>query len=62
MNDSESFVPPGLAPTGLAMGSSEEARHSLIMVADRLLLDGHATGGQPGIVRTRLGQLPAPVG
>jgi hypothetical protein len=62
MHYPEPFVPPGLAPRGSAVGSGEEVPHSLVVVADRLLLDDHAAVAKPRVVRSRLGKLSAPSG
>jgi hypothetical protein len=58
-HDTESFVAPSLAPSGLAVGASKKVPHSLIEVAKRLLLYHLAARGKPSIVAPRSGELPA---
>jgi hypothetical protein len=59
--DPESLISPGLAPRWLPgrVLRVEERRHRLGEVAQRLLLHGLGAGGQPGVLGSRLGELPA---
>jgi hypothetical protein len=55
----ESFGSSSLPPRRLACGSPEEPRHSLRVVAERLLLHYLATRTQPRVLRARLSELAA---
>ena len=50
---------PALRQVGPAVRAVEEVRHGLGEVPQRLLLHDDGPGGEPGVVRSGLGQLPA---
>jgi hypothetical protein len=56
-NNAEAFVSPFLAPSWLAVGSSEVEDHGLGEVPKRLLLHHLATFGKPSVLGTGRGQL-----
>ena len=59
--DPEPFIPSGLAPRRPPgrVTRVEERGHRLAEVAQRLLLHRLGAGGQPRVLRSRLGELPA---
>src|SRR5664280_2077362 len=57
-DDPEALVPAGLAPGRPPVGAAVEIAPGLVEIAPGLLLDGLAAGGQPGVLRPGLGQLP----
>src|SRR5450756_515523 len=57
-DDPEALVPAGLAPGRPPVGAAVEIAPGLVEIAPGLLLDGLAAGGQPGVLRSGLGQLP----
>jgi hypothetical protein len=58
-DDPESLVAPCLAPRWSAMGSGEEIRHRLPVVAQSLLLHYYRSRCQPPVIRPRQRQLAA---
>src|SRR5450756_1232890 len=57
-DDPNALVPAGLAPGRPPVGAAVEVAPGLVEIAQGLLLDGLAAGGQPGVLRPGLGQLP----
>jgi hypothetical protein len=58
-NDPEALIPNGLAPGGLGVGSSEEVRHRLGEIPQRLLLNHLTAGAEPIKLTAGRGQLSA---
>lgn len=61
-DDPEALVASAAAPGGLAVGFTEEVRHRLVKVLERLLLNRHRPGTQPRERRPRLGELTTLLG